>query len=66
MNVFFSIIGIFLLWSGTILIYDARPITKSLFSFGDQNEATTGFKLFGFMFCIAGGLLLYFNLFNIL
>lgn len=62
MNVFLSVIGVFLVWSGTIFVYDARPITKSLFSFGDQNEATSGFKILGFLFIIIGGLLLYFNI----
>ena len=62
MNIFLSVIGIFLVWSGAIFLYDARPITKSLFGFGDQNEATTGFKMLGFLFLILGGLLLYFNL----
>ena len=50
MNIFLSVIGTFLVWSGVIFVYDARPITKRLFGFGDQNEA------------IIGGLLIYFNL----
>lgn len=62
MNIFLSVIGTFLVWSGVIFVYDARPITKRLFGFGDQNEATTGFKILGFMFAIIGGLLIYFNL----
>ena len=65
MSIFFSVIGIFLVWCGAILVYDARPITKKLFGSGDQNEATAGFKLFGTLFLFVGGLLLYFNLFNI-
>ena len=65
MNIFFSVIGTILVWAGAILVFDARPITKKLFSFGDQNEASMGFKFFGTIFLIAGGLLLYFYLFNI-
>ena len=62
MSIFLSVIGTFLVWSGAIFVYDARPITKSLFGFGDQNEATAGFKILGFLFIIIGGLLLYFNI----
>jgi len=43
---------------GVILIYDARPITKKIFGFGDQNEATLGLKIVGFVICIIGGLLI--------
>ena len=62
MNIFLSVIGTFLVWSGVIFLNYARPITKRLFVFGDQNEATSGFKILGFMFAIIGGLLIYFNL----
>lgn len=46
---------------GVILIFDARPLTKRHFGFGDQNEATDGLKILGFMIAIIGGLVLYFN-----
>lgn len=52
------IIGIVLAMCGVILIYDARPITKKIFGFGDQNEATLGLKIVGFVICIIGGLLI--------
>jgi len=55
-----SIIGIVLIMCGVILIYDARPITKKIFGFGDQNEATLGLKLLGFGICVIGGLLILF------
>lgn len=42
---------------GVILIYDARPITKKLFSFGDQNEGTLGLKIVGFAVSIIGALI---------
>ena len=45
---------------GVILIYDARPITKKIFSFGDQNEGSLGLKIVGFAICIIGALLTYF------
>ncbi|MCI8397212.1 MAG: hypothetical protein HFJ52_06255 [Clostridia bacterium] len=48
--------------SGVILIYDARSITKKMFGFGDQNEATAGLKIVGFIMSIIGSLLIYFNI----
>ena len=57
-----KLIGVILVLLGTILIYDARIITKRFFSFGDQNDATQGLKILGFIIAIIGGLVVYFNL----
>ena len=46
---------------GTIMVFDARVLSKKLFSFGDQNEATMGMKIMGFILAIIGALLIYFN-----
>ena len=54
-------IGIALACAGVILIYDARPITRKVFGFGDQNEASMGLKIVGFIMGIAGAFLVYFN-----
>ncbi len=62
MRIVLLVIGIVALVCGVKFIYDARPIVKKYFSFGDKNDATLGLKLFGFMFAIIGGLLLYCNL----
>ena len=43
------------------MVYDARIITKKFFGFGDQNEASSGLKILGFILAIIGGLILYFN-----
>jgi hypothetical protein len=61
MRVFLIFIGIVSAVAGVKFIYDARPIVKSFFSFGDKNEATLGLKILGFLLLIVGGLLLYFN-----
>ena len=45
---------------GAILIYDARIITKKMFGFGDQNEASSGLKILGWILSIIGVLILYF------
>jgi len=55
-------LGAILVLIGVILIYDARPITKKFFGFGDQNEGATTLKIFGFVFVVIGGLLLMFYL----
>lgn len=61
LKIFLLILGLLLATFGVIMIYDARPITKKMFSFGDQNEATSGLKILGFIISIIGALLVYFN-----
>lgn len=57
-----KLLAAFMLLVGVILIYDARILTKRFFGFGDQNEASSGLKILGFMVVIIGGLIIYFNL----
>lgn len=59
---FLFILGTILAMSGVILIYDARPITKKMFGFGDQNDATLGLKLIGFIISLIGTIMIYFNI----
>ena len=47
---------------GVILIFDARPITKKMFGFGDQNDATLGLKLIGFVISLIGTIMVYCNI----
>ena len=61
LQIILKVLGLLLLVFGVITVYDARILTKRWFGFGDQNEASTGFKILGFVLCIAGGLLVYFN-----
>ena len=55
------IIGLLVVISGTIMIFDARLLTQKFFGFGDQNEATAGFKILGFVVAIIGALIIFFN-----
>ena len=55
-----DLIGAIIVLFGVILIYDARPITKKLFSFGDQNEGSLGLKIMGYVISLIGALLVYF------
>lgn len=53
-----AIIATIVLMIGVILIYDARHITRKIFSFGDQNEAVHALKIIGFVIAIIGGFLI--------
>ena len=55
------IIGLIIAMIGTIMVFDARFLTQKFFGFGDQNEATAGFKILGFLVAIIGALIIFFN-----
>ena len=57
--IFLKILSLILILVGVTFIFDARILTKNWFGFGDQNEATTGMKILGFIFAIIGGFILY-------
>ena len=59
-QIILKLIGSIIVLFGIILIYDARILTKKFFGFGDQNEASNGLKILGFIIAIVGGLILYF------
>lgn len=61
-QIIIELIGILMVLAGVILIYDARLITKRFFGFGDQNDASSGLKIMGFIITIVGGLIVYFNI----
>ena len=55
-----KMIAITLVALGVVCIFDARVITKKVFSFGDQNEGSLGLKILGFMIAMIGALIFYF------
>ena len=57
-KVIVSLIAVIVVLIGVILIYDARIITKKIFGFGDQNEASSGLKILGWIISIIGILVL--------
>lgn len=61
MKVFLLFIGVISAVIGVKFIFDARPIVKKYFSFGDKNDASLGLKVFGFLLLLMGALLIYFN-----
>lgn len=61
-KIILTIIGLLIAIIGVIMVFDARLLTKKFFGFGDQNEATAGFKIIGFIIAIIGGLIVFFNI----
>lgn len=60
METFINLIALIMCLAGVAMVYDARIITKRLFGFGDQNQATWGLKILGFIVAIIGALIIYF------
>jgi hypothetical protein len=56
------ILGLLLTTLGVVCIFDARLLTKKLFSFGDQNEGSMGLKIMGFIIVIIGAFIIFFNM----
>ena len=61
LDVVINLVAVIVILIGVILVYDARIITKKLFSFGDQNEATSGLKILGWLLAIIGILIIFFT-----
>lgn len=59
-KIILEIIGLLIVTLGVIMIFDSRYLTKRFFGFGDQNQATLGFKILGFIIAIVGGLMFFF------
>lgn len=60
-QVILLVVGVGMATIGTVMIYDARILTKRFFSFGDQNDASLGLKILGFLIAIGGALLVFFQ-----
>lgn len=63
MELVFTILGLIFTTIGIISIYDARKLTKKLFSFQDINEGTKALKIFGLVISLIG-LSIVFSTFN--
>ena len=58
LEIILETIKVIILMIGVIMIYDARSITKKVFSFGDQNEAVMTLKIVGFIISTVAGFLI--------
>ncbi len=54
-----KLIGLLIILVGVKFIYDARILSNRWFGFGDQNEATSGLKILGFIISIIGAIIIY-------
>ena len=61
-QIWLMILGLLVVIAGVVMVYDARPISTHFFSFGDQNEASLGLKMIGFIVTVIGALIVYFNI----
>lgn len=61
-HILLILIGVILALIGVVMIFDARILIKRFFSFGDQNDASLGLKILGFLIAIGGALLVFFLL----
>ena len=64
LQIILLVVGAIMATIGTVMIYDARILTKRFFSFGDQNDASLGLKILGFLIAIGGASLVFFQLGN--
>ena len=64
LQVILLVVGAIMATIGTVMIYDACILTKRFFSFGDQNDASLGLKILGFLIAIGGALLVFFQFGN--
>ena len=62
MKILLLLLGAIACAIGVMLIYDARLIVKKFFGYGDENEATLGMKILGFLLIIVGSIIIYFNI----
>lgn len=60
LKIVIKLIAVLIALVGVILIYDARIITRKIFGFGDQNEASGGLKILGGILSIIGLLIIFF------
>ena len=61
LQIILKLTGLVIVLAGVIMIYDARILTRNWFGLGDQNEASTGFKILGALVCVLGAIIVYFN-----
>lgn len=59
-QIIIMLIALVLVAIGVVCIFDARLITKKMFSFGDQNEGSMGLKMLGFIIVAIGVFIFYY------
>ena len=54
-----ALIGSILALVGVIFIFDGRRVIRKHFDFGEENLATQGIKIFGFILTVVGGFMMF-------
>ncbi len=49
-----KIVGAVIALSGALMLFDARRLVKKYFDFGEENNATNGMKIVGFLVLVVG------------
>ena len=57
-QIIIKLIALMIIFVGVLFIYDARILSDKWFGFGDQNQASSGLKIIGFVLTIIGGIIL--------
>ena len=57
----FMLIGSTISLMGVLLVYNARKIVRKMFSFGEENYATSGIKMIGFVLAMIGAFVMFFG-----
>lgn len=60
-DIVIKIIALVIITIGVIMIYDARKLSKKLFSFGEQNSSAKMLKIVGFIIAVIGALIIILN-----
>lgn len=53
-----KIFGALIMLSGLCILFDGRRIVKKYFDFGEENVATKGMKILGFVVSVIGGIIM--------
>ena len=51
---FLKLLGVIIALLGACMLFDARRLVKKYFDFGEENNATTGMKVVGFIILVVG------------
>ena len=54
-----KLIALIVVFIGVRFVYDARLLSQKWFGFGDQNEATSGIKILGFIIAVIGAIVTF-------
>ena len=54
-----ALFGSILVLIGVIFIFDGRRVVRKHFNFGEENLATQGIKMFGFILAVVGGFMMF-------